>query len=151
MVYIDDIYWISTSPRTQHCCRSIDEHCCCILLHSFWSIWYNTSGRCNSKHEHNIVFLSCTVLNRFANANRQSQISLWIQPHIKVHVMGLAWVSSSGKPVMTYRLLYLQCYSKFGDVVFTLTRFFRDGAIHGPTKLELAPTEDHGICQLKKL
>ncbi|XP_052182750.1 regulator of telomere elongation helicase 1 homolog isoform X2 [Diospyros lotus] len=56
---------------------------------------------------------------RFANANRRSQISLWIQPHIK-------------------------CYSKFGDVVFTLTRFFRDGAIHGPTKMELAPTEDHG-------
>ncbi|XP_057969056.1 regulator of telomere elongation helicase 1 homolog isoform X2 [Malania oleifera] len=48
---------------------------------------------------------------RFALPSRQSQISLWIQPHIK-------------------------CYSKFGDVVFTLTRFFRSGGIHGPIKLK---------------
>ncbi|KAL6972803.1 Regulator of telomere elongation helicase 1 [Sarracenia purpurea var. burkii] len=36
------------------------------------------------------------------------------------------------------------CYSKFGDVVFTLTRFFRDVAIQGPTKLELTRSEGHG-------
>ncbi|XP_059642020.1 regulator of telomere elongation helicase 1 homolog [Cornus florida] len=56
---------------------------------------------------------------RFEHPNRQSQISLWIRPHIK-------------------------CYSKFGDVVFTLTRFFRDEGIRGPTKLELVGAEDQG-------
>eukprot|EP01018_Ginkgo_biloba_P023975 Gb_04351 [translate_table: standard] len=38
---------------------------------------------------------------RFAQSNTQSQMSLWLRPHIK-------------------------CYSKFGDAAFTLTRFFRD-------------------------
>ncbi|CAM6128768.1 unnamed protein product [Calypogeia fissa] len=38
---------------------------------------------------------------RFAKHNSQSQMSLWLRPHIK-------------------------CYSKFGDAAFTLTRFFRD-------------------------
>ncbi|KAJ7962976.1 regulator of telomere elongation helicase 1 [Quillaja saponaria] len=56
---------------------------------------------------------------RFAHPYRQSQISLWIQPHIK-------------------------CYSKFGGVVFTLTRFFRDGGIHGPTKLTLIQAGNGG-------
>ncbi|RVW58324.1 Regulator of telomere elongation helicase 1 [Vitis vinifera] len=55
---------------------------------------------------------------RFAHPNRQSQISLWIQPHIK-------------------------CYSKFGDVVFTLTRFFRDAGTHGPPQLK-SRAEDRG-------
>ncbi|MBA0811549.1 hypothetical protein Gohar_003434, partial [Gossypium harknessii] len=32
----------------------------------------------------------------------------------------------------------LQCYSKFGDAVFTLTRFFRDGGSCTPAKPELA-------------
>ncbi|RVW88017.1 Regulator of telomere elongation helicase 1 [Vitis vinifera] len=54
----------------------------------------------------------------FAHPNRQSQISLWIQPHIK-------------------------CYSKFGDVVFTLTRFFRDAGTHGPPQLK-SRAEDRG-------
>ncbi|KAI7986223.1 hypothetical protein LOK49_LG14G01877 [Camellia lanceoleosa] len=70
------------------------------------------------RHRHDygaIIFCD----ERFVHSSRQSQISLWIQPHIK-------------------------CYSKFGDVVFTLTRFFRDGAIRGPTKLELTRSEDHG-------
>ncbi|KAF5957087.1 hypothetical protein HYC85_004312 [Camellia sinensis] len=44
----------------------------------------------------------------------------------------------------TYTVLSMQCYSKFGDVVFTLTRFFRDGVTRGPTKLELTRSEDHG-------
>ncbi|KAL0441551.1 UNVERIFIED_CONTAM: Regulator of telomere elongation helicase 1 [Sesamum radiatum] len=35
-----------------------------------------------------------------------------------------------------------KCYSKFGDVVYTLTRFFRDGGHRGPPKLELAQNED---------
>ncbi|KAM1822970.1 hypothetical protein ACFX13_025632 [Malus domestica] len=61
------------------------------------------------RHRHDygaIIFCD----ERFAHSNRQSQISLWIQPHIK-------------------------CYSNFGDVVFSLTRFFRDGD-RGPTKLQ---------------
>ncbi|KAG7014088.1 Regulator of telomere elongation helicase 1, partial [Cucurbita argyrosperma subsp. argyrosperma] len=52
------------------------------------------------RHRHDygaIIFCD----ERFAHSSRQSQISVWIQPHIK-------------------------CYSKFGDVVYTLTRFFRD-------------------------
>ncbi|XP_073035876.1 regulator of telomere elongation helicase 1 homolog [Primulina eburnea] len=64
------------------------------------------------RHQHDygaIIFCD----ERFTYSNRQSQISQWIQPHMK-------------------------CYSKFGDVVYTLTRFFRDGGTRGPTKLELA-------------
>ncbi|OAY36775.1 regulator of telomere elongation helicase 1 homolog isoform X10 [Manihot esculenta] len=53
---------------------------------------------------------------RFVNSNSQSQISLWIQPHIK-------------------------CHFKFGDVVFTLSRFFRDG-VQIPTKLKSIQSED---------
>ncbi|KGN45355.1 regulator of telomere elongation helicase 1 homolog isoform X1 [Cucumis sativus] len=52
------------------------------------------------RHRHDygaIIFCD----ERFAHSSRQSQISVWIQPHIK-------------------------CYSKFGDVVYTLTRFFRN-------------------------
>ncbi|XP_011072337.2 regulator of telomere elongation helicase 1, partial [Sesamum indicum] len=68
------------------------------------------------RHRHDygaIIFCD----ERFTYSNRQSQVSLWIQPHIK-------------------------CYSKFGDVVYTLTRFFRDGGHRGPPKLELAQNED---------
>ncbi|WCJ40717.1 hypothetical protein M5689_021626 [Euphorbia peplus] len=54
---------------------------------------------------------------RFANLNSQSQISLWIQPHIK-------------------------CHSKFGDVVFTLSRFFRDGGVSCPAKLKSVESND---------
>ncbi|XP_021298609.1 regulator of telomere elongation helicase 1 isoform X2 [Herrania umbratica] len=67
------------------------------------------------RHRHDygaIIFCD----ERFAHPNRQSQISLWIQPHIK-------------------------CYTKFGDVVFTLTRFFRDGGSRSPTKLKFADHE----------
>ncbi|KAL3528782.1 hypothetical protein ACH5RR_008104 [Cinchona calisaya] len=70
------------------------------------------------RHRHDygaIIFCD----ERFLNSSRQSQISLWMQPHVK-------------------------CYSKFGDVVFTLTRFFRDGGICGPTKLELTRNGDQG-------
>ncbi|XP_062089395.1 regulator of telomere elongation helicase 1 homolog isoform X2 [Humulus lupulus] len=70
------------------------------------------------RHRHDygaIIFCD----ERFSHSNRQSQISLWIQPHLK-------------------------CYSKFGDVVFTLTRFFRDGRNLGPTKQELLETEKLG-------
>uniref|UniRef100_A0A9I9DVI0 Regulator of telomere elongation helicase 1 homolog n=1 Tax=Cucumis melo TaxID=3656 RepID=A0A9I9DVI0_CUCME len=52
------------------------------------------------RHRHDygaIIFCD----ERFAHSSRQSQISAWIQPHVK-------------------------CYSKFGDVVYTLTRFFRN-------------------------
>ncbi|KAI5660588.1 hypothetical protein M9H77_29381 [Catharanthus roseus] len=68
------------------------------------------------RHQHDygaIIFCD----ERFLSPNRQSQISLWMQPHIK-------------------------CYAKFGDVVFTLTRFFRDGGVSGLTKLELTRNQD---------
>lgn len=39
--------------------------------------------------------------------------------------------------------LSMQCYSKFGDVVFTLTRFFRDGKSRKSTLLQLPHTEDY--------
>ncbi|XP_075664293.1 regulator of telomere elongation helicase 1 homolog [Castanea sativa] len=70
------------------------------------------------RHRHDygaIIFCD----ERFAQPYRQSQISLWIQPHIK-------------------------CYSKFGDVVFTLTRFFRDAGARGSTHLRLIQTENRG-------
>ncbi|KAI4331239.1 hypothetical protein MLD38_029443 [Melastoma candidum] len=56
---------------------------------------------------------------RFSQASRQSQISRWIQPHIK-------------------------CYNKFGDVVFTLARFFRDGGRHAPTRLKMVECKNRG-------
>uniref|UniRef100_A0A803LEM4 Regulator of telomere elongation helicase 1 homolog n=1 Tax=Chenopodium quinoa TaxID=63459 RepID=A0A803LEM4_CHEQI len=61
------------------------------------------------RHRHDygaIIFCD----ERFASPHRQAQVSRWIQPHI-------------------------QCYSKFGDVVYSLTRFFRAGA-HLPVKAE---------------
>ncbi|GMH22211.1 hypothetical protein Nepgr_024054 [Nepenthes gracilis] len=42
---------------------------------------------------------------RFSSSHRQSQISKWIQPHI-------------------------ECYHKFGDIVYSLTRFFRGNLSH---------------------
>ncbi|CAJ2661268.1 unnamed protein product [Trifolium pratense] len=70
------------------------------------------------RHRHDygaIIFCD----ERFAQPHRQSQVSKWIQPHIK-------------------------CYSRFGEVVFTLTRFFRDGRTQGPTKLSLLEAENGG-------
>ncbi|XP_031498031.1 regulator of telomere elongation helicase 1 homolog isoform X2 [Nymphaea colorata] len=52
------------------------------------------------RHRHDygaIIFCD----ERFSQYNRQRQLPLWLQPHVK-------------------------CYSKFGDAAFTLTRFFRD-------------------------
>lgn len=70
------------------------------------------------RHRHDygaIIFCD----ERFTQPHRQSQVSKWIQPHIK-------------------------CYSRFGEVVFTLTRFFRDGGTRGPTKLSLLEAENGG-------
>ncbi|PHU24343.1 hypothetical protein BC332_09450 [Capsicum chinense] len=68
------------------------------------------------RHKHDFgAIIFCD--ERFTYSNRQSQVSRWIQPHIK-------------------------CHSRFGEVVFSLTRFFRDGRIRGPTKLELMPPDD---------
>ncbi|GAU11015.1 hypothetical protein TSUD_113080, partial [Trifolium subterraneum] len=70
------------------------------------------------RHRHDygaIIFCD----ERFAQPHRQSQVSKWIQPHIK-------------------------CYSRFGDVVFTLTRFFRDERTQGPKKLSLLEAENGG-------
>ncbi|GER44162.1 regulator of telomere elongation helicase [Striga asiatica] len=64
------------------------------------------------RHQHDygaIIFCD----ERFTNSSRQSQISMWIKPHVK-------------------------CYSKFGDVVYTLTRFFREAGTRCPPKLDLA-------------
>ncbi|WOG99221.1 hypothetical protein DCAR_0518569 [Daucus carota subsp. sativus] len=76
------------------------------------------------RHRHDygaIIFCD----ERFTYTNRQSQISVWIQPHIK-------------------------CYSKFGDVVFTLTRFFRDGKSRKSTLLQNSHTEDHLSKNVKR-
>ncbi|KAG6733763.1 hypothetical protein I3842_01G240500 [Carya illinoinensis] len=70
------------------------------------------------RHRHDygaIIFCD----ERFAHPYRQSQVSQWIQPHIK-------------------------CYSKFGDVVFTLTQFFRDGRARGSTDLSFIQTKNRG-------
>ncbi|RDX67065.1 Regulator of telomere elongation helicase 1-like protein [Mucuna pruriens] len=63
---------------------------------------------------------------RFSQSHRQSQVSRWIQPHIKV-------------PFFTEI-----CFSRFGEVVFTLTRFFRDVETKGPTKVSLLEAENGG-------
>ncbi|CAI9773626.1 unnamed protein product [Fraxinus pennsylvanica] len=76
------------------------------------------------RHRHDygaIIFCD----ERFTNSSRQSQISMWIQPHTK-------------------------CYTKFGDVVYTLTRFFRDAGAGSPTKLEVAGAEDHETINRSK-
>ncbi|XP_076952033.1 regulator of telomere elongation helicase 1 homolog [Bidens hawaiensis] len=69
------------------------------------------------RHDHGAIIF-CD--ERFTKPNHQSQISLWIQPRIK-------------------------CYSNFGDVVFTLTRFFRDAAINCRTKQKLTQIEESGV------
>ncbi|XP_068652271.1 regulator of telomere elongation helicase 1 homolog [Aristolochia californica] len=54
------------------------------------------------RHRHDygaIIFCD----ERFASQSYQDQMSLWIRPHVK-------------------------CYSKFGDMVFSLTKFFRERA-----------------------
>ncbi|KAF8407028.1 hypothetical protein HHK36_006152 [Tetracentron sinense] len=56
---------------------------------------------------------------RFTHSNHLGQMSLWLQPHIK-------------------------CYSKFGDVVFTLTRFFRDGGMRDIPRTKLTATVRNG-------
>ncbi|XP_027342046.1 regulator of telomere elongation helicase 1 homolog isoform X1 [Abrus precatorius] len=70
------------------------------------------------RHRHDygaIIFCD----ERFSHPHRQSQVSRWIQPHIK-------------------------CFSRFGEVVFTLTRFFRDVGTGSPTKLSLLEAENGG-------
>ncbi|XP_061338556.1 regulator of telomere elongation helicase 1 homolog [Gastrolobium bilobum] len=70
------------------------------------------------RHRHDygaIIFCD----ERFAHPHRQSQVSRWIQPHIK-------------------------SFSRFGEVVFTLTRFFRDGGTQGSKKLSLLKAENEG-------
>ncbi|CAA0837238.1 RAD3-like DNA-binding helicase protein [Striga hermonthica] len=75
------------------------------------------------RHQHDygaIIFCD----ERFTNSSRQSQISLWIRPHVK-------------------------CYSKFGDVVYTLTRFFREAGTRCPPKLDFA--QDAVVSGTQKL
>ncbi|CAO2190879.1 unnamed protein product [Urochloa humidicola] len=54
---------------------------------------------------------------RFAQSNYQSQMSYWLRPYIK-------------------------CYSKYGEVVQGLTRFFRDRATSDPLKLKQTDYND---------
>lgn len=42
----------------------------------------------------------------------------------------------------------LQCFSRFGEVVFTLTRFFRDVGTQCPTKVSLLEAKKEGQCLL---
>ncbi|CAL0324128.1 unnamed protein product [Lupinus luteus] len=77
------------------------------------------------RHRHDygaIIFCD----ERFAQPHRQSQVSRWIQPHIK-------------------------CFSRFGEVVFTLTRFFRDGRTQGPSKLSLLEAKKEADLMLNLL
>ncbi|KAL1551497.1 Regulator of telomere elongation helicase 1 [Salvia divinorum] len=66
------------------------------------------------RHDYGAIIL-CD--ERFSHSNRQAQISSWIRPHVK-------------------------CHSKFGEVVYTLTRFFRDIQTYRPPKLEFVPNDD---------
>ncbi|KAH9330651.1 hypothetical protein KI387_002759, partial [Taxus chinensis] len=61
------------------------------------------------RHDYGAIIL-CD--ERFAHSNTQSQMSLWLRPHIK-------------------------CYPKFGDAAFTLTRFFRDMVMPVASRKEL--------------
>ena len=53
--------------------------------------------------------------------------------------------SSELEIVSVHLFLWLQNYSRFGEVVFTLTRFFRDGVSRGPTKSSLLEAENRGL------
>ncbi|KAJ1284133.1 hypothetical protein BS78_03G181200 [Paspalum vaginatum] len=59
---------------------------------------------------------------RFAWSNYQSQMSYWLRPHIK-------------------------CYSKYGEVIQGLTRFFRDKATSDPLKLERTECSGKSILE----
>ncbi|KAF8696773.1 hypothetical protein HU200_036406 [Digitaria exilis] len=68
------------------------------------------------RHRHDygaIIYLD----ERFARSNYQSQMSYWLRPYIK-------------------------CYSKYGEVVQGLTRFFRDKATSDPLKLKQTDCND---------
>ncbi|XP_021848098.1 regulator of telomere elongation helicase 1 homolog isoform X2 [Spinacia oleracea] len=70
------------------------------------------------RHRHDygaIIFCD----ERFSSSHRQAQVSRWIQPHI-------------------------QCYSNFGDVVYSLTRFFRAG-----THLTVKAEPEEAVCKGK--
>jgi regulator of telomere elongation helicase 1 len=62
-------------------------------------------------------------------SNYQSQMSYWLKPYIKVHLL----IPSRFFEICLL-IFSLQCYSKYGEVVQTLTRFFRD-------KVSLDPLE----------
>lgn len=61
-------------------------------------VWFSSFDIVVTKHNDNMFnmvticmspsfyFISCVII-RFTNSNRQSQISRWIQPHIKVNSM----------------------------------------------------------------
>ncbi|KAL2904786.1 Regulator of telomere elongation helicase 1-like protein [Bienertia sinuspersici] len=75
------------------------------------------------RHRHDygaIIFCD----ERFASSHRQAQVSRWIQPHI-------------------------QCFSKFGDVVYSLSHFFR-AVVHLPARVESVEAVYNGkACNAK--
>ncbi|RLN22615.1 regulator of telomere elongation helicase 1 [Panicum miliaceum] len=78
---------------------------------------------------------------RFARPNYQSQMSYWLQPYIKVaFVYCLPTMLFAG--IFTMVIFFLQCYSKYGEVVQGLTRFFRDKATSDPLKLKQTDCND---------
>ncbi|KAK1282794.1 DNA repair helicase UVH6 [Acorus calamus] len=69
------------------------------------------------RHRHDygaIIFCD----ERFAQLSYQSQMSLWIRPYVK-------------------------CYPKFGDVVYTLTKFFRETGSCESLKPKLIPSQEN--------
>lgn len=73
-------------------------------------------------------------------------MSYWLRPHIKVlwQILVLPFLFMQ---FLTGSHVVLQCYPKFGDVVFTLTRFFRDKDFCD-LKPKLAKSCTKGITQL---
>ncbi|KAL9232065.1 hypothetical protein vseg_007211 [Gypsophila vaccaria] len=80
------------------------------------------------RHDYGAIIL-CD--ERFATSRRQTQVSRWIQPHIK-------------------------SYSKFGDAVYSLTRFFRVGVprlvkVEPLIKVEPVGTASNGMSTWEKV
>lgn len=71
------------------------------------------------RHDYGAILL-CD--ERFAHNNTQSQMSLWLRPHIK-------------------------CYPKFGDAAFNLTRFFRDKVTIDVSKKESSSISNSGTSK----
>lgn len=63
-------------------------------------------------------------------------MSLWLRPHVKV-ICGFWFAIFGWKDLSLTEVLFLQCYPKFGDAVFTLTKFFRERGMSSPAEPKL--------------